>query len=341
MGAIVWTPAVRNALNVQVVNRFAAGTLAARISGVLDIVGPKTSDAENIAALVLGKNFSLYKRPRNANPVHKRGVNIHEQRAKLGNYAEFLSMNRFDAIYDKIDRILATAQMGGLIAAEAPSRMVEAAIPIGLETVGYDGVPYFSASHPVSGTPGDTPVFSNLKDYGDLDFAAYDQAVQDLAELPDEDGYASGGTVTHLLYSPKYATMAREILTSQHPLAYAGDNFRVQDGVKGIKIPAWAGDDMWAVVDASMEVDLPFWFVEGAGRQLRLKPIYTDPEGAWETLTNELLWGIEGEMAVLLGNHRKAILSAPAANLATILAKHKARFEMNDAGPNAFDLEAA
>jgi hypothetical protein len=336
MGAIVWSPAVRNALNVQVVNNFAAGTLTARISGILDVVGAKTTDSENIAALVLGKNFSLYKRPRNANPVHKRGVNIHEQRAKLGNYAEFLSMNRFDAIYDKIDRILATAQEGGRIAAEGPSRMVEAAIPIALETVGYDAVPYFSELHPVSGNPGDTSVFSNLKDYGDLDFEAYDQAVQDLAELPDEDGYASGGTVTHLLYSPKYATAAREILTSLHPLNYAGENFRAQDGVKGIKIPAWAGDDMWAVVDASMDADRPFWFVEG--RQLRLKPLYTDPEGTWETLTNELLWGIEGDMAVLLGNHRKAILSAPAANLATILAKHKARFEMNE---TTFDLEAA
>lgn len=332
-GSIVWTPAVRGALNLRVINKFGAGFAAGsqRISGLLDACGPRTTDSELLVTLVLGKHFNLHRRDRDSDEVKKRGVNIYEQRAKLGNYADFLTINRFDVIYDKIDRVMATAETAGASAAEGPTRMVEALIPVALTIDCHTEQPFFSESHPVKKGSSDT--FANVDDLGDLDFDAYDEAKRQFKMIPDEDGHACNSEPKILAVGPKFEAVGREIVENEMPKDFAGGrNLRTRDGVQLVVVPDW-GDEFWCLLDTRMDSDMPFYFVEG--RPLAVKPLYVDPNGAYEILQNELIWAVDGDMAVALGNPRRAFMAAHIEDAATIAATYAAKYELNDFG---FDL---
>ena len=332
MGAISWTPAVQKILNTKVINAFQAGAATREPSGLLDICGARTTDSENIVTLVLGKNFNLRRRSFDSDEVKKRAVNIYEQRAKLGNYLDFLVVNRGDAIYDKIGKILATAALAGADVAEGPTRMVEALVPTALNILCHTGQNYFDTDHPVK--PGSSDTFANLVDLGALDFASYDEAEQRLAQLPDEDGRACGSKVRTLAVGSAYKAIGREIVNNTRPKDYAGgDNPRAQDGVKLVVVPDW-GDEFWCVFDDALDADKPFYFVEG--RALRVKPLYIDPEGAYETLNNELVWAVDGDMSVALGTPRRALMAADPSDKAAIVDKYSAKFDLPD-----FDFSVA
>lgn len=331
MGAIGWTPAVRDALNTQVVNKFQAGTLSARVSGLLNICGVRSATAENLVTLVLGKNMQLRKRARGSDAGTKREANIYEQRAKLGNYIDFLSMDRMDAKYDKIDKIMATAESAGLSVAEAPTRMVEALVPTALSLECHTGSFFFDTDHPIK--PGSATTFANVSNLGALDFDSYDEAERLFAQMKDEDGRACGSTPTVLAVGSKYKQIGREIVNNSRPKDYAGgDNLRAQDGVQLVVVPDW-DDEFWCLFDTRTDSDRGFYFCEGS--PIRLKPLHTDIEGAYETINNELLWAVEGDMAAALGNPRRAFMAANPASASAIVTKYSAKFELNDFG---FDL---
>lgn len=328
MGSIVYTPAVQERLNVAVVNQFRSGfgAAASRISGLLDICGPRTTTELFIVTLILGKNFKLRRRDFDSDEQTKRGVNIYEQRAALANYVDFLSMRRVDALYDKIERLMASAELEGASAGEAPTRMIEALVPSALAINDYLGTPYFFTGKALK--PGSTTTWGNVEDLGPLDFDSYDAAEERLAKLPDEDGRACGSQVTVLAVGQKYKQIGREIVENPRPKDYAGgDNLRSRDGARLIVVPDW-DDDFWAVFDTRTDGDMPFYFVEG--RALTVMPLHTDPMSAWCIENNELLWAVDGDLATALGNSRRAFMSANPAQAAAIAAKYASRYELND-----------
>lgn len=334
MSNVAWTPAVRDALNLEVINSFGSGTISGtqRVSGLLDICGAKTSKSENIVVSILGKNFRLRKRGREVDTVTKRGVNIYEQRARLGNYVDFLSIDRMDVIYDKIERVMATAETAGMEVAEGPTRMIEAAVPLALSIPDHTGTSFFGVNKPIK--PGSSVTFDNRADLGALDFTSYDEAERRLAQIPDEDERACNSRVRVLAVGQKYKQIGREIVENPRPKDYAGgDNLRTQDRAKLIVVPDWP-DTFWMVADTDLENDMPFYCVQG--RALQLKPLYTNPEGAWEIEHNELLWAVEGDLAIALGNPRRAFMSVDPADVAAIVADARQKFTMND-----FDFDLA
>lgn len=338
MGAMGFTPRVRDALNTAVINKFDAGVAAGstRISGLLDVCGLKEASVENISALVLGRNFRLRRRDPNSNAIQPSQTNIYENRAKLGEYIEFLDVPRRQVLYPGgIDRAGVASSQLGLDVAEAPTLMVEALVPAALAINDHTGTPFFSAAKPIK--PGSATTFPNLLALGALDFTSYDQAEKALANgIKDEDGRACGSRVRVLAVGQGYKQIGREIVENSRPKDYAGgDNLRSKDGVQLIVVPDW-DDDFWCVFDTYLDDDRPFWFVRG--RTLQIKPLHIDPEEAWCIENNLLRWALEGDMAVALGNPRRAVMAVddtdPAA-IAAIVAKYASKFELNDF---SFDL---
>lgn len=337
-GSMVWTPAIQEALNTAVVNKFESGWAAAvqRISGLLNICGPRTSDAENVVALVVGKDFRMHLRRRGTDIIIEEGVNAYEHRARLGNYYRFVTVDRQDALYNKWNRVMASAEAAGASAAEAPTRAVEALVPLSLGVTCHTGEPYYSAAHPQK--PGSSTTFPNLLDLGALDFDTYDTAVKTMAENPDEDGHACGSRPKVLAVGPAYKEIGREIVLNKRPKDYAGgDNLRADDQVELVVVPDW-GDDLWAVFDTGIDFDMPYYYVEG--RPIVVLPTHIDLNGAWEIEHQQLQWCVEGDIGVVLGNPRRSILvveddSAPA--VAALIAKYRKKFDLN---PQDFSLAA-
>lgn len=327
MATISYTPAVREALNLRVINSAVSGAANARISGLLDICGVRGTDSQNVVAFILGKSMKLKRRHLNSDAMTKRGANIYEHRARLGTYVDFLEVPREDALYPAgIDKIAAVAELAGMDIAEGPTRMVEAIIPASLAIQCHTGQNFFDTDHPIK--PGSSTTFANLADLGALDFDSYDEAERRLAQgIKDEDGRSANSRVRVLAVGQKYKRIGMEIVENPRPRENPGDNLRTREGVRLIVVPDW-DDDLWCVFDTDLDNDRPFYYFEG--RPLTLKPLETDPNGTYATKYGHLLWAVDGDIGVVLGNPRRAFMSANPANAATIAAKYRARFELND-----------
>jgi hypothetical protein len=332
MGSLAFTPAVQQALNIAVLNKFGSGFFGAanRVSGLLNIAGIRPVDSENIVTLVVGKNLKIRRRGRNTDEARKRKVNIYEQRAKLAPYFELLTVDLMDARYGKLEQLLITSETAGAAAAEAPTRAIETLIPFSLSLACHTKKTFFAVDHPVR--PGSSQTWANLANLGPLDFDSYDLARQMFMQMPDEDGNACGSQPTVLAVGPKYENKGLDIVQNRRPLAFAGENLRTDQKVELVVVPNW-GDEFWCLFDTRLDSDRPAYFAEG--RALRAGPLFTDPEGPTEKLTGELSYLVDGDIAVALGNPRRAFMAANPANKTTIAAKYKKHFEMNDFG---FDL---
>lgn len=323
-----FTPAVQTALNLEVVNQFRSGFAlgTSRISGLLNVCGPRTSSSEHLVVLIAGKNFNLYRRARNEKDLRLRKANAYEQRSKLGNYADFLVIDRMDVIYDRWGVVMLTSETAGAEAAEGPTRMVEALVPVAMAIECYTGEPYWSATQPIK--PGSATTYPNVQDLGALDFSSFDEAEKLLAHIPDEDGHRTNNQVRRISCGPVYKQIALEIAKNRYPKDYAGGiNLRADQMIEVDIVPDW-DEDLWMVSDTRQDSDMPFYFVEG--RPLAVRPLYTDVNGSYETLENMLVWAVDGDMAAALGNPRKAFLSANPANAEAIAAKYAAKYELND-----------
>lgn len=328
MGSISWTPAVQEALNTRVVNRFNQAAIAAmqRTSGLIDICGFRTSTEENLSVFVLGKNFRLRKRGRDSDEIVKRGVNLYESRAKVANYVDWLTISRNDAIYDKVEKIAAIAGTAGASAGEWPDRMVETLVPVALTLECHTGQNFFDTDHPVK--PGSSTTFANVANLGALDFDTFDDAKKRLMKLPDEDGNSCGAQVTVLAVGPDYEELAYEIAKNPNPKSYAGGtNLRASRGIEVKVVPNW-DTDVWMVCDTRVDDDMPFYFVES--RPLTASPLFTGIDDPIVRERNELSWGVDGHLAVALGNPRRAFMVANPANATTIAAKYAAACDLND-----------
>lgn len=338
MGAMGFTPRVRDRLNTVVINNFDSGVAAGtgRISGLLDVCQAKSASAVNVVALVLGKNMRVRRRDPNSDEVIKRATSIHEHRARLGTYVDWLSVQREKALYPSVvDELAAGAAQLGMGVAEAPTRLIEALVPASLAITCHTGEPFFAETFPIR--PGSAITTGNVMEAAALDFDTFDEAEQRLAQIKDEDGRSCGSRVRVLAVGQKYKRIAQEIIQNKRPKDYAGgDNLRADDGVRAIVVPDW-DDEFWGVFDTDVPNDAPYYLAKG--RDMAIKPVYIDPEEPLARLNNELLWGLEGDMAACLGNPRRALLAVKdtdPAYIAAIVAKYTAKFELND-----FDFPAA
>lgn len=327
MGSIVWTPAVQEALSIKVINSFGEGFTTARVSDLMQICGPGNgaADADKYVAIIVGKDFAMELRERDSDERNIGGVNLYESRAEVANYQRWIWLTRHDALFDKIGKLAAIAAAVGASAAEQPSRMVEAVVPIALEAVCHTGQPFFDDAHPVK--PGSSDTFANMDDLGDLDIEAYDEAQRQLAQIPDEDGRASGAKGTVLAVGRKWKEIARDILMNRVPLAnQGGENQRTGDGTTLVVVDDWPST-FWGLFDTTAPTDRPFHYCEAV--PFTVRPIETDPNGPYAIKHNRIEWAVDGYAAMVLGNPRRAFLSVADASVATVIANAKAKMKLN------------
>lgn len=324
MGAITWTPLVSETLSTRVVARFVGAFQNVRASDLLAICG--TGDGggtRNVVALIVGKDLSLTLREKGEDKINWREPAIYAHGATMANYVQGITLSRLDALDDQIGKLMAISETAGGIAAEQPSRMIEALVPLALETESYDNVPYYG-DHPQK--VGSSTVVSNWADLGDLDIASYDEAVTLFSQMKDEDGRACNSKPSVLMYGSDYREIARDILTNRVPLNSAGgENMRTGDGVRGIEVADWP-KTFWGLCDLR-GTDRPFWYNELKG--FTVTPWITDPNSADAIVHNGLRWIVDAWVAMLLGNWRKSFLVIAPGDKAAVIAESKAKLKMN------------
>jgi hypothetical protein len=327
MGMIDWTPAVQAALNTKVINSFGAGFGRARVSDLLQVCGiGDAADADKYVALIVGKDFAMNLRAKNSDEIEVGGQNVYESRGEVGNYQRWIWLARQEALFDNgINKLVLISASMGESAAEQPSRMIEAAVPIALEAVCHTGESLYDAAHPIK--PGSATTFANRDELGALDFDSYDEAVVQFAQIPDEDGRAGGSKPDVLAVGPGNEQMGREILLNRVPLAKSGgENTRIADGRRLVVVPDWP-TNFWTLFDTSSPDDRAFYYCEAI--PFTVSPIETDPNGPYAKKHNRIEWCVDGWAAMVLGNPRRTFMSVAAADVATIIANAKAKMKLN------------
>jgi hypothetical protein len=327
MGHIQYTPAVQDVLSTVVVSRFGDGVAAARVSGIMQICAPgMPQGGANYVALILGKNGQMQRRDKDSDEVDITGVNIYESRAEVANYQRWIRLSRHDAKFDRVDKLRAVSHAAGMSAAEQPTRMVEAVVPLSLELVCHTKVPFYSKLHKVN--PDSSETWANMDDLGPLDFDSYDEGVRQFAQMPDEDGRACGSKPSILACGTAHKERGREILANQRPKDYqGGDNPRTADNVQLVVVDDWP-ETFWGLFDCASTEDRSHHYVEA--EPFRVIPVETDPDGPFAIKYNRIEWAVDGYAALLLGNPRKSFLSVKDANVAAIVAAAKAKMQLNE-----------
>lgn len=322
---IAYTPAVQRRLSTAVIAKFEGAFNNVRASDLLAICGTQPAGGfREVVALIVGKNLSLQRRGAKEDTIDWREPNVYAHGSETAEFITGISISNIDAKADRIDKLLAIASTAGAAAAELPSRMIEAMIPLALEQASYDGEAFYSDSHLV--VPGGPATFANTDNLGALDLAAYDEAVTQFAQMPDEDGRACNSKPSVLFYGSDYREVARDILTNRVPLASAGgENMRVGDGVRGIEVADWPST-FWGLADLRSS-ERAFHYAEF--EPFRVVPWITDPNSPEAIVRNGLRWIVQGRAAMVLGDFRKTFLSVNPSDVAAIVAAAKAKLELN------------
>lgn len=202
------------------------------------------------------------------------------------------------------------ASMMGLQAAKWPDDLVQQAV-LDTTTVGYDGVTYWNASHPVNLDNSGQGVYSNIADSDELTLANYGTAKAAMRSYIGADGRRIGARGSLLVVSPSKEEVGRQILQSQYYPRLA-DGGTLGHGDVAMSENIWKGSAELLVID-DLEDQPHTWFlldntkpIMPCNFQLRQAPTFaylTNPTDPNVFFNRHFVMGVEA-----LGN---AVMTLP------------------------------
>lgn len=310
-------PSAARALNAKLVKMFEAGLDegpdAYGCSEIFDVTrtvqgsGGKSifmhvSARRGLPRRVKGTNTETYQAPK----VHTASVETSEPIARI-------QVPLLDFKHDQIGEFESLAYEAGVEAATSPiinlEELAEAGDAAGATAYG-DGVPFFSASHPVDKDVVGSPTWSNkLTQAGGLTIDNYGTAIAAMIAFPSATTKKSfGARPTHLLVSPSYVGIGKDLTESRLPSGLAGaENKWLNYGIKLIVVPNWQTRDMWMLCDARSSMDRPLIYVEE--KKIQFMPVAINPDDPMVISRGYLEWMVYGEDAVQYGRPHRALLS--------------------------------
>ncbi|MGK3961328.1 Mu-like prophage major head subunit gpT family protein [Sorangium sp. So ce1667] len=306
--AIIYSPAVAAELNVRLVTLYEQGALdsAASMSEVLDLCYVTSSDTVQNVYTIAEKDFSLYRRGRGADEFRADGIKVYEHRIENESLYRAVEISSDDFDDDKIGQYQAVFYKLGAVAALGPSEMVEDVVINAESLTGFDGVAFFSTSHPVKPKETGGTTWSNkLTKASGLTFTTFAEAYQAMREFPREDGKSAGAKGVVLAGPPSYEGVIMDICTMQTPSSLQGGQNPWFGRVKPMIVDNWKGVDAWYLFDTRSALERPLIFQER--RPLGMVPLHTTPDDPEVKKHRKYSWMVDGRLGAGIGHPHRAL----------------------------------
>jgi phage major head subunit gpT-like protein len=213
-------------------------------------------------------------------------------------YEATLGVDRDEIEDDALGLFDARVQELARVGARLPDQLILEALQNGATNLGFDGVAFFSASHPLNPAGVQSNLVNLPLNPGNF---AYVQA--QMSTFTGEDGRPLGAYGTLLVIPPAMEFMAKQILAASTGVN-GGVNTQL-GAVAYLVIPELAGTNDWYLLDVSAPIK-PFIFQDRKPVTLVSKTAVTDDNVFWQ---REFIWGIDGRGAAGYGPWWLAIKS--------------------------------
>jgi phage major head subunit gpT-like protein len=189
----------------------------------------------------------------------------------------------------------------GASSALYPQKLLLQLLGLGETRSGYDGVPFFSGSHPVNPYNIGGPTYSNLLTASPLSATTFNSAVSRLQAFSMPNGESRALQPAYLLVGPNLRKAAMELLHAS--FIGATDNIFKDYNVQPVVAPQIAGDD-WYVTAKINSRRAPFIYQE------REPFLMTSYDGATQRELNvakSMEWHLRGRMVAEFGHPFMAV----------------------------------
>lgn len=298
------------ALNASIHKMWSDGITSAQkqISNIMDVVNLTQSDGPE-GVYIMADTISVLRDRDDSDAMIPDAIQAYETTVTNKRKYRRIEVPLPALLDDKVGQYAMRARQLGKLVVTGPALDLEKYAENADSVTGFDGVAFFSASHPTNKMVNGSPTWSNkiVKGAG-LTFDTFQEGLLAMRKFPDADGVPCGSQPTHLLVPSDWEVIANDIAKSVLPYGASGGGNKVSlslDDLKVIVVKSWT-KSQWMLVDASDEIERPFIFQER--EPVELVDICTDPRSQWAIDHDRLAWGVQGRYGMGVGYPTKAAL---------------------------------
>jgi phage major head subunit gpT-like protein len=228
-------------------------------------------------------------------PRVKQGLQTQAYTLKNKTFEATLAVDKEEIEDDSLGLFEPRARELGRIAARIWFQLLVDALAAGTSALGFDGVAFFSASHPLNpaGVQSNLDIGGTLQKVmsaanDDTNAGVINTAVSAMRNYKGEDGRLLGVNPTHILVAPSYELPVRRVLNSA--LTSNGGTNVMQGYLQIMVIPELEGaTPPWYVADLSAPIK-PLILQKRKEVELVAKVSLTDDNVFWQ---REFIWGVD------------------------------------------------